>query len=52
MTGVPTLSLTDFTHGDEAARASFSRAIMAALQRYGFFILTDHNVDLDLIDNA
>ncbi len=52
MTGVPTLSLTDFMHGDEAARAAFSRAIMAALQRYGFFILNDHNVDLALLDKA
>ncbi len=52
MTGVPTLSFTDYTEGDEAARAAFSHAIMAALQRYGFFILTDHNVPLGLLDEA
>lgn len=52
MTVVPTLSLTAYTHGDPAARAAFSQGIMAALQRYGFFILTDHNVDLALLDQA
>lgn len=50
--GVPTLSLTDYTAGDAAQRRAFSDALMGGLQRYGFFILTDHNVKLDLLDDA
>lgn len=49
---VPTLSLRDFTHGSQDQRAAFSNALMAGLQDYGFFILTDHNVPTDLLDAA
>lgn len=49
---VPTLSLRDFTHGSPDQRAAFSDALMAGLQDYGFFILTDHNVPTDLLDAA
>jgi isopenicillin N synthase-like dioxygenase len=52
MTGVPTLSLSDFTSGDAAQRAAFSGALLRGLQRYGFFILKDHNVPVDLLDEA
>lgn len=51
-TGVPTLSLTDYISGDAARQAAFSDALMRGLQRYGFIILTDHNIPLDLLDNA
>ncbi|MFN3513658.1 MAG: isopenicillin N synthase family dioxygenase [Phenylobacterium sp.] len=50
--GVPELSLRDFTHGDDAARQAFSRALMEGLQRYGFIILTDHNVPTELLGRA
>lgn len=49
---VPELSLRDFTAGDAAARDAFSRALMAGLQEYGFIILKDHNVPVDLLDRA
>jgi isopenicillin N synthase-like dioxygenase len=49
---VPELSLRDFTHGDSAARQAFSEALMAGLQQYGFVILKDHNVPVDLLDRA
>jgi len=49
---VPELSLRDFTHGDAAQRDGFSRALMAGLQDFGFIILTDHNVPVDLLDRA
>ena len=52
MTGVPTLSLTDFTSGDAARRAAFADARFAGLTRYGFFILSDHIVPTDLLDEA
>lgn len=50
--GVPTLSLKAFTAGDVAARAAFSDDLMRGLQRYGFIILADHNVDEALLDEA
>lgn len=49
---VPELSLRDFTHGDAATREGFSNALMAGLQEYGFIILTDHNVPVELLDRA
>jgi isopenicillin N synthase-like dioxygenase len=49
---VPELSLRNFTHGDAAARAAFSDALMDGLQEYGFIILKDHNVPVDLLDRA
>ncbi|WP_309644916.1 2-oxoglutarate and iron-dependent oxygenase domain-containing protein [Phenylobacterium sp.] len=49
---VPELSLKAFTHGDGAARAQFSIDLMAGLQDYGFIILKDHNVPVDLLNRA
>ncbi|HEX5378576.1 MAG TPA: 2-oxoglutarate and iron-dependent oxygenase domain-containing protein, partial [Phenylobacterium sp.] len=49
---VPELSLHDFTRSDAAAREGFSRALMAGLQEYGFVILKDHNVPVELLDRA
>lgn len=49
---VPELSLKDFTDGDAARRAAFSDAMMRGLQDYGFFILKDHGVPLDLLQRA
>ena len=49
---VPELSLSDFTAGDVARREAFSRALMAGLQEYGFIILKDHNVPVELLDRA
>ena len=50
--GVPTLSLKAFTAGDAAQRKVFSADLMRGLQRYGFIILADHNVDEALLDEA
>ncbi|HYE43420.1 MAG TPA: 2OG-Fe(II) oxygenase family protein [Caulobacteraceae bacterium] len=49
---VPELSLAAFTGGDPAAREAFSDDLMRGLQRFGFVILTDHNVPLPLLDEA
>jgi len=49
---VPELSLRDFTHGAAAAREGFSDALMAGLQEYGFIILKDHNVPVELLGRA
>ncbi|MDP1631735.1 MAG: 2-oxoglutarate and iron-dependent oxygenase domain-containing protein [Caulobacter sp.] len=49
---VPELSLKAFTVGDAAARAAFSADLMRGLQDYGFIILRDHGVPLDLLAEA
>ena len=49
---VPELSLKAFTEGDAAQRAAFSDAMMRGLQEYGFFILKDHGVPLELLQRA
>lgn len=49
---VPTLSLADYTEGDAGARKAFSKALMRGFQRFGFIILKDHPVSLDLLDKA
>ncbi len=52
MRKVPELSLAQFIQGDAAARAAFSDVLSAGLRDYGFIILTDHNVPLDLLARA
>ena len=49
---VPELSLRAFTEGDAAQRQAFSDAMMRGLQDYGFFVLKDHGVPLDLLQRA
>lgn len=49
---VPTLSLEAYVAGGEAGRRAFSAELMAALQRYGFFILKDHGVPTALLGRA
>lgn len=49
---VPELSFAAFTNGDAAARAKFSADLMRGLQDYGFIVLTDHGVSLDLLKRA
>ncbi|WP_296819053.1 2-oxoglutarate and iron-dependent oxygenase domain-containing protein [Brevundimonas sp.] len=52
MTTVPELDLADWTSGDPARRDAFAKAQMAALQRWGFFVLKGHAVSQDLLDRA
>lgn len=52
MSGVPELSLADYTSGDAHRREAFSSALMSGLQRYGFIILRDHPVSVELLDEA
>ena len=49
---VPELSLKAFTHGGAHQRAAFSDAMMRGLQDYGFFVLKDHGVPLELLQRA
>lgn len=49
---VPELRLSDFTGPDPAARARFQDDLFASLRRWGFVILSDHNVPTGLLDAA
>jgi len=49
---VPELSLADFHDGTLSARAAFSSELMSGLQDYGFVVLRDHGVPIDLLDAA
>jgi isopenicillin N synthase-like dioxygenase len=49
---VPELSLAHFTAGAPAARAAFADALMQGLQDYGFVILKDHGVPVELLGRA
>ena len=49
---VPELRLSDFTGGDPARRARFQDSLFASLRRWGFVILSDHNVPVGLLDRA
>ena len=50
--GVPSLSLGDYLHGDPSVREAFSTALTSGFQRYGFIILRDHAIAAALIDEA
>lgn len=49
---VPTLSLKDYTSGDEFSRNTFIEDLFASLKQYGFFILNDHAVSTELLDES
>jgi isopenicillin N synthase-like dioxygenase len=49
---VPELSLADYTHGGAAKREEFRVELVRGLQRYGFIILRDHPVSMQLLDEA
>jgi isopenicillin N synthase-like dioxygenase len=50
--GVPELSLANYTHGSPEQRDEFCVELMRGLQRYGFIILRDHPVSMQLLDEA
>jgi isopenicillin N synthase-like dioxygenase len=49
---VPELSLERYLRGDAGERRAFSAGLMQGLQRFGFVILKDHGVPLDLLRRA
>lgn len=49
---VPQLSLAEFNDGSPSARAAFSAELMRGLQDYGFVVLHDHSVPVELLDAA
>lgn len=49
---VPTLSLRDYTHGDQDAKIEFIENLFAGFKYYGFIILKDHPISAKLLDTA
>ncbi len=49
---VPELSLAAFLEGTPDGRAAFSAELMRGLQDYGFVVLRDHGVPIELLDAA
>lgn len=49
---IPSVSLRDFTEGDQKARLRFVDTIGNALSELGFFALSDHGVSSELIREA
>lgn len=49
---VPEISLSHFTSGTQEQRTAFQQALFDGLRDYGFVILTDHNVEGALLDDA
>lgn len=49
---VPELSLKQFTSGDGQSRAAFSHALSEGLRDYGFVVLIEHDVPVDLLGEA
>lgn len=51
-TQVPTLSLKDYISGDAFTRSIFIEDLFAGFKHYGFIILKDHPVSVDLLNKA
>lgn len=49
---VPTLSLSAYTKGDEKQRAEFVSLLFSVMKDYGFVILKDHDVSIDLLKKS
>ena len=49
---VPTLSLKQYIDGDAFSRTQFIEELFAGFKYYGFIILKDHPVSVDLLDSA
>lgn len=49
---VPTLSLKNYTHGTDQQKKEFVDGLFSGIRDYGFIILKDHNVEVELINKA
>ena len=52
MRKVPELSLKDYTHGSKATQLAFVDRLFSGLKEYGFIILKDHPIQVDLLRHA
>ncbi len=46
---IPVINLNDYLHGDKAKQEQFVRSVGSALKEIGFFALTNHLINEDLI---
>lgn len=49
---VPTLSLRDYSDSDPFTRATFIDDLFSGIKHYGFIILKDHPISVELLDKA
>jgi isopenicillin N synthase-like dioxygenase len=52
MNKVPELSLRDYTHGSKATQLAFVDRLFSGLKEYGFVILKDHPIQVNLLRQA
>jgi isopenicillin N synthase-like dioxygenase len=52
MAGVPELSLRAYTDGNATERARFTDRLFSGLKEYGFVILRDHPIEVELLHRA
>lgn len=52
MRKVPELSLKDYTHGSDTVKLQFVDKLFEGLKEYGFVILKDHPIQVDLLRKA
>jgi isopenicillin N synthase-like dioxygenase len=52
MRKVPELSLKEYTHGSKANQLAFVDRLFSGLKEYGFIILKDHPIQVDLLRQA
>lgn len=52
MAQVLELSLKDYTHGNETEKLRFSADLFQGLKEFGFVVLRDHPIDVDLLKKA
>lgn len=49
---VPTLSLSNYTKGNQAQKAEFIHLLFSGIKDYGFIILKDHDVSIELLKKS
>ena len=49
---VPTLSLSNYTKGNDQQKAEFINLLFSGIKDYGFIILKDHDVSIDLLKKS
>src|ERR1035437_7148849 len=52
MPKVPELSLSAYTHGTPEEKAKFVAELFSGLKEYGFIILKDHPIEINLLYKA
>ncbi len=49
---VPELSLAAYSSGDDAVREKFQKELYLGFKHFGFIVLNDHGIDMDMLQRA